>query len=319
MVIRTPSTRCHVGPLPVNTMLRAGHGVARLRKLRGDVEGLRGGLRLPGDVLLEDGARGVVFRRYGHVPASNGAFEVYGIILSSKLIILELDGLGQWRRGRGRSGRGGGGAARVADVGAEHVEARALAVVLRPVRDFQPFPNFNFEEMASTRLGASATAGVTPSTRRRRQRVHPRRVARDAIERRARRSTRRFPLIPRRTGVMFNAYYNFLLEFSYWPIFSQQVYSFIVGMYFLDIFIAMGLESMLCESLIDRPYRRLYKCDRKHDDHGCCQFRGLHGLLHGRPVDHDDRSTLFGAGGGYRHDAHPAVLTRRPMRINFST
>ena len=31
---------------------------------------------------------------------------------------------------------------------------------------------------------------------------------------------------------MFNAYYNFLLEFAYWPIFSQQVYSFIVGMYF---------------------------------------------------------------------------------------
>ena len=59
---------------------------------------------------------------------------------------------------------------------------------------------------------------------------------------------------PRRwTGVMFNAYYNFLLEFSYWPIFSQQVYSFIVGMYFLDIFIAMGLESMLCESLLIAP------------------------------------------------------------------
>ena len=52
---------------------------------------------------------------------------------------------------------------------------------------------------------------------------------------------------------MFNAYYNFLLEFSYWPIFSQQVYSFIVGMYFLDIFIAMGLESMLCESLLIAP------------------------------------------------------------------
>ena len=52
---------------------------------------------------------------------------------------------------------------------------------------------------------------------------------------------------------MFNAYYNFLLEFSYWPIFSQQVYSFIVGMYFLDIFIAMMLESMLCESLLIAP------------------------------------------------------------------
>ena len=52
---------------------------------------------------------------------------------------------------------------------------------------------------------------------------------------------------------MFNAYYNFLLEFSYWPIFSQQVYSFIVGMYFLDIFIAMGLESLLCESLLIAP------------------------------------------------------------------
>ena len=68
----------------------------------------------------------------------------------------------------------------------------------------------------------------------------------------ARRDTNRDA--PRRwTGVMFNAYYNFLLEFSYWPIFSQQVYSFIVGMYFLDIFIAMGLESMLCESLLIAP------------------------------------------------------------------
>ena len=71
VVIRTPSTRCHIGPLPVNTMLRAGHGVARLRALRGDVEGLRGGLRLPGDVLLEDGARRFMFCRDGHVPVSN--------------------------------------------------------------------------------------------------------------------------------------------------------------------------------------------------------------------------------------------------------
>ena len=95
-------------------------------------------------------------------------------------------------------------------MGAEHVEARALALALTQR------PDFNFGKMASTWPCRDRT-------------------------------------IPRRTGVMFNAYYNFLLEFSYWPIFSQQVYSFIVGMYFLDIFIAMGLESMLCESLLIAP------------------------------------------------------------------
>ena len=54
-------------------------------------------------------------------------------------------------------------------------------------------------------------------------------------------------------GVMFNFYYNFLLEFSYWPVFSQQVYSFIVILYFCDIGISMALESMLCESLLIAP------------------------------------------------------------------
>jgi len=55
------------------------------------------------------------------------------------------------------------------------------------------------------------------------------------------------------TGIMFNFYYNFLLEFSYWPIFSQQVYSFLVLLYFLDIGIAMMMESILCESLLIAP------------------------------------------------------------------
>ena len=86
VVLGTPSTRCHIGPLPVNTMLRAGHGVAGVRALRGDVEGLRGGVRLPGDVLLEDGARGFMFRRHGHV--------WYYFELQTHHP--ELDGLGQW-------------------------------------------------------------------------------------------------------------------------------------------------------------------------------------------------------------------------------
>ena len=45
----------------------------------------------------------------------------------------------------------------------------------------------------------------------------------------------------------------FARSFRTGPSFRSKFISFIVGMYFLDIFIAMGLESMLCESLLIAP------------------------------------------------------------------
>ena len=114
---------------------------------------------------------------------------------------------------------------------------------------------------------------------------------------------------------MFNAYYNFLLEFSYWPIFSQQVYSFIVGMYFLDIFIAMGLESMLCESLLIAPIDVCINVIENTMTMGAASFVDfMVSFMVGLSITMIDRLYL----GLLLIPPNPIPLTQRPMRINFS-